>query len=226
MSKGFIIHADSWRVAIATMESANRKTGNMVQLWILSRRENPVEAVAKGTDVRVCGDCPLRGDRGKERGCYVNLGQAPLAVWRSWEAGTYPKLDHAGLTRVFRGREIRFGAYGDPVHVPLGKLSTIAGNCDGFTGYTHQWRNPALRGYRRLIMASVESMDDARKAWSLGWRTFRIGERGSRDEVLCPSGRGIECRECQLCSGTSRKAKSVWIPAHGTGKAYIQEAHR
>jgi hypothetical protein len=228
---GYIIHSDSWRIVIATMSSQNRKTGNMVQTWILNRRENPVKSIASGTDARVCGDCPLRGNRGKERGCYnrgkergcyVNVGHAPLGIWKSWKSGGYQKAESGDYGALFGGREIRFGAYGDPVHIPLPKLAAIAASCAGFTGYTHQWRNPVFRAYRQFLMASVENEKDAKKAWRAGWRTFRIADQGLAGEIECPSARGIECRDCKLCAGNSRPAKSIFIPAHGTGANFIQ----
>jgi len=219
---GYIIHSDSWRIVIATMSSQNRKTGNMIQTWILNRRENPVESLAKGTDARVCGDCPLRGNRGKERGCYVNVGQAPLGIWKSWESGGYQKAESGDYGALFNGREIRFGAYGDPVHIPLPKLAAMAASSAGFTGYTHQWRNPVFKGYRQYLMASVENERDAKTAWRRGWRTFRIAETGADGEIECPSARGVECRDCKLCAGNSRPAKSIFIPAHGVGANFIQ----
>lgn len=217
--KGYIIHADSWRVCILTLESSNRKTGNMAQLWILNRRENPVQSISEGTDSRVCGDCPLRGDGGKQRACYVNVGQAPLGVWTAWRAGSYAH----GMppAEILAGRKIRFGAYGDPVHVPLSKLQWLADHSAGWTGYSHQWRNPLLQGFRALVMASCETEADAREAWKAGWRTFRISDNAIEGEIECPSERGVQCLDCKLCAGTSRRAKSIYIPAHGTGKNFV-----
>ena len=43
-------------VAIATMQTSNRKTGNMVQTWILREDVSPVEASKAGADASVCGD--------------------------------------------------------------------------------------------------------------------------------------------------------------------------
>ena len=65
-------------VVILTMDSANRKTGNMAQVWILLENVNPVQAIADGEDYAICGNCPHRLDltTGK-RSCYVNAGQAP-----------------------------------------------------------------------------------------------------------------------------------------------------
>jgi hypothetical protein len=58
-SKGFIIDRGlspidgQPYVAILTLESSNRKTGNMAQVWIMREDINPVEAVQTGEDVTV-----------------------------------------------------------------------------------------------------------------------------------------------------------------------------
>src|ERR1044072_7826307 len=91
------------------------------------------------------------GPNGKQRTCYVNVGQAPLRIWRSYNEGSYPKLTDFS---VFEGRRIRFGSYGDPVFIPFDVLKAIAHHSAGWTGYTHQWRNPLFAAYREFIMAS------------------------------------------------------------------------
>ena len=48
-------------VVIMTMESKNRKTGNMIQVWIMRDDIDPVEAVREGDDYSICGKCPHRG---------------------------------------------------------------------------------------------------------------------------------------------------------------------
>jgi hypothetical protein len=68
--------------------SANGKTGDMVQTWILRSDMNPLEAIHAGQDSSLCGDCPLRGimqdtERGtvnRRRACHVNVHQAPLRI--------------------------------------------------------------------------------------------------------------------------------------------------
>jgi hypothetical protein len=45
-------------VGIATLESKNGKTGNMVQTWILREDMHPLEARATKADRAYCGDCP------------------------------------------------------------------------------------------------------------------------------------------------------------------------
>lgn len=203
------------------MESANTKTGNMIQTWILVKAENPVSAIKSGNDKDICFNCPLKGEKGKERGCYVNLGQAPLAVWKAYTNGKYSLLTDYS---VFSGRMVRFGAYGDPSAVPVKIWRQIAKHADGWTGYTHQWRKVTSRALSAFVMASVENENDARLAQSKGWRTFRVRSADTetaKGEVECVSEKGIECADCGLCCGNSINAKSVSIPAHGTGAKYI-----
>ena len=80
MSNGYILHEDHARVIIATgfsTPSDNRKTGDMIQIWILVRSVSPTEAIRTGLDRLICGSCVHRGHEengrhGVERTCYVN----------------------------------------------------------------------------------------------------------------------------------------------------------
>ena len=76
-------------VAILTLKSSNRKTGNMAQVWILRSDLNPVEAMSSGQDRSICGDCPHRKQDDGSRSCYVNVGQAPLSVYKGFKRGRY-----------------------------------------------------------------------------------------------------------------------------------------
>lgn len=229
---GYLIHEDAFRVVIATgfggRRSANRKTGGMVQVWVLVKASDPIQAAASGGDVAICGGCPMRGRvvRGKRvspRACYVNLGQAPLAVWRAYRRGAYPRLPSV---EVFQGLKIRWGAYGDPAFIPAPLLAAVNQVAAGWTGYTHQWRRPWMSGYRQWLMASVDSNEERIQAQAMGWRTFQVVPRGGKPEgtrpgSLCPSERGVSCADCLRCSGTASATRSVWIPAHGIGAKYV-----
>jgi hypothetical protein len=222
---GFILHEDRDRVIIATgfeSPSDNRKTGDMIQIWILVKSVSPTEAIKSGLDRLICGNCVHRGDgHGKGRSCYVNVGQAPLGIWRAWKAGNYPLLRSL---EVFTGRKVRFGAYGDPTHIPLSLALAIAGVASGHTGYTHQWRKPSLQAWRSLLMASVDSIAELVIARSLGWSTFRVGSEASVGESLCASERvGTACADCLLCAGSRNGLESVHIPPHGTGATHFKE---
>jgi hypothetical protein len=223
MSNGFVIHEDESRVIIATgfsKTSDNRKTGDMIQIWILVRSMDPVQAIKEGLDRLICGSCVHRGDgTGGERSCYVNVGQAPLGIWRAWRAGRYPTLQ---FMDCFAGRKVRFGAYGDPTHIPIGLALAIAGVSSGWTGYTHQWRKPSLQGWKQILMASVDTTAELVIARSMGWSTFRVGSEATAGEQLCASDReGTPCSVCLLCAGARGGLQSVHIPPHGTGARHF-----
>lgn len=220
-ANGYVIYKSAWIVAIATgfaRRSANVKTGNMIQVWILARNLHPVVAQQTGKDKVICGDCPARPALGGD--CYVETGKAPAAVWRAYQAGKYPELPSFEL---FNGRRVRFGAYGDPSKLPLSLLRDIAQASDGWTGYTHQWRNPLAKGYAGLLMASVDSIEEQLQAARAGWRTFRVADKGNnwrlRDEISCPAskeaGAKVTCAQCRLCAGMSKAgARSIVIQRH------------
>lgn len=207
--------------------SKNPKTGHgMLQTWILPALSSPLEAINTGADSAICGTCPLRGlvrdGKNTGRACYVQVRNAPTAIWSAWSRGRYPRYSRREHARLIRGRTIRLGAYGDPVAVPLRQWQRILPLTSGHTGYTHQWRQFA--GYRRLLMASVESADDLQRAQELGWRTFRsrlASEPILRGEFACPaskeSGKRLTCESCLACDGSGRNSSraSVSIIAHG-----------
>ena len=224
---GFILHEDSARVIIATgfeTDSDNRKTGPMIQIWILVKACDPVEAIKEGLDRLICGNCVHRGNGdGSGRSCYVNAGQAPLGIWRAWKAGRYPTLQ---FMDIFAGRKVRFGAYGDPTHIPIGLALAIAGVASGHTGYTHQWRKPSLQGWRQLLMASVDTAAELLIARSMGWSTFRVTPDLDHHtvETLCASDRvGTPCADCLACAGSRSGQRSIHIPVHGTGARHFVE---
>jgi hypothetical protein len=220
---GYVIHSDRWRVVIAVgfaNASTNRKTGPMIQIFILTRANHPVIAKQKGTDRLICYDCPIKSE------CYVETWKSPAQVWGAWGRGAYPDIKHArGGWGIFRGLGVRFGAYGDPYAIPLAKIARIAQAADSWTGYTHQHHRADAKGYKRYLMASVESVEGAAEAQARGWRTFRIGDDAAGD-ILCPAHnnknlhpsqlRGRQCIDCGLCAGSSRRAKSIFEPAHGS----------
>jgi hypothetical protein len=224
---GFILHEDFHRVIIATgfeTPSDNRKTGDMIQIWILVKAMDPVRAIKEGLDRLICGSCVHRGDgHGKDRSCYVNVGQAPLGIWRAWKAGAYLPLPSVS---VFTGRRVRFGAYGDPTHIPIGLALAIAGVASGWTGYTHQWRKPSLQAWRSILMASVDTTAELLIARSMGWSTFRVTPDTDHHtvETLCASDRsGTPCADCLACAGARGGIQAIHIPVHGKGAVHFMK---
>lgn len=217
-----------------TRGKANKKTGSLIQTYILRRDSNlnPVEASLNGEDSSICGDCPHT--KAKAGSCYVRVEQGPLIVWKAYQRGIYPRLTLAEVQEQLSGELVRLGAYGDPAAIPQAVWEIALRGAKGFTGYTHQWRTASeLRAY---CMASCDTVDEAREAQALGWRTFAVVSKEAYatrhglpvvpNSFLCPAseegGKKLTCAECLACGGTSSPNKaSVYIPVHGV--AYKQE---
>lgn len=224
-------------VAIATgfNGSDNPKTGaGLIQVYILRADIDPTLATVTGADSAICGDCVHRGKYDSEgklipstRSCYVVTFRAPRVVYGGLIRGAYDdyaNASRAALSKLFRHRQIRLGAYGDPAAVPFATWESIMAQSNGGTGYTHAWRRfPELSQW---CMASVDSDAERVQAKALGFRTFRVTQTGElsteRNEVLCPAsveaGKKTTCDACRACGGTNAKARAdIYIPAHGYG---------
>lgn len=212
-------------VVIAIEGSSNRKTGNMVQTYILRADLDPTSAVKNGADVSICGNCKHRGQHGKDRTCYVNLGQGARAVYDAFMRGLYKIVGLQVARQLGRNRMVRLGTYGDPAAVPGIVWRNLTDEAAGHTGYTHQWRTqPHLK---TLCMASTDSIAETQLAQGWGWRTFRVSmsakQRGAIRELreaTCPASaealRKLTCEQCKACSGTYRGQRgNITIAPHG-----------
>ena len=211
-------------VVIGIKKSGNRKTGRMLQTYILRADISPVVAIRSGADASICGSCPHRGivvdGRNKGRTCYVNIGQGPTGVYKAFMRGIYPACDD--IEALGEKQLVRLGTYGDPGAVPGWVWSTLIRSAVGHTGYTHQWQSrPDLRG---IVMASADSSKAASVAHAEGWRTFRVAMPNHIDrlarESICPAsaeaGKKLTCETCLACHGASSGRRgSIVIQAHG-----------
>lgn len=218
-------------VVIAQAKSGNRKTGNMVQTYILRDDMDPLAASRCGADASICGACPHRGtpthaDKGQAAGrtCYVTLMHGPLVVYKSLKLGKYDTATgHAAIAAIGAGRMVRIGTYGDGAAVPSYIWDSLCQDAAGWTAYTHQTGCDTASTDPARYMTSADNAPDAWAAWARGERTFRVISDVSAlikgKEILCPAseeaGKRTTCAACKLCAGTSIKAKSIAIVAHG-----------
>ena len=214
-------------VVIAVWSSANRKTGDMLQTYILRSDIDPRDANKYGEDESICGQCQHRGTPtldptkalAEGRTCYVTMGQGPLIVFNEFIAGKYPV---ASPRAVGAGRRVRIGTYGDGAAAPDYVWSELLSEAEGHTAYSHNGGDP------QRYMVSADTLAQAQGAWANGYRTFRVVRDVSeirKNEVLCPAskeaGHKTTCATCLLCGGASVKAKSIAIPVHGSGAVHF-----
>jgi len=214
-------------VAIATYSDRNTKTGKVLQTYIIRSDLSPLEASKSGQDFSICGDCKFRGEansdpdrkQAKNRKCYVNLGQGPTIVYKSFIRGVYPIAnDHASRVELGENRVVRLGTYGDPAAVPSHVWDQLLSECESHLAYSHQ------SGFRPdITMQSADTLAQAQAHWAKRARTFRVidslADIDKANEILCPAskeaGRRVQCVKCQLCSGlTSNSKKSIAIVEH------------
>jgi hypothetical protein len=232
-------------VGIATFKTSNDKTGNLVQTWILRADIHPQDAIDMGSDFSVCGNCPLRGriapasertkkaenrldTTNKDRCCYVLVQNAPSAIYKSYLDGQYPRLAEKHR-KLFRGKGLRLGAYGDPVAIPVenwDELDSYVVSNKRKPGYTHQWKQIQFEIWSGRLMASTHSLSENVVAHAAGWRTFRtiadVSEL-SDNEIICPAseegGSTVSCDHCGACNGRrdmSDVRRNIAIVAHGS----------
>lgn len=184
--------------------SANAKTGPMLQTWILHRDIKPSDALKSGADTAVCGECPLRNGA-----CYVNVGQAPNAIWRAYQKSKSMLRNNPDpLQKLALNRPVRLGAYGDPAAVPRSTWEALLASASGWTGYTHS-------GPASFCQESVEDPTTALDFHSRGLYTFRVKQEAEPllpGEILCPAPKGVRCIDCLLCDG---KTVNIAINVHG-----------
>ena len=233
LKQGFIIYSGpsvldgAPIVVIATIKTKNRKTGDVIQIWILREDMPPMEAVNTSADVSICGFCPRRHALGGN--CYVIPWQAPTSIYNCYKRGGYTTdVEPADLA----GYIARVGAYGDPAAVPAEVWDTWLEFVDNVLSYTHQTRmpgfDPAILGFSQ---ASADTLQQAKRFWRDGVKTYRVLnhlEQPEPEETMCPSLEGVTCADCGGCNG---KTANYAIPAHGAHSDYqklkvgiIQEA--
>lgn len=205
---------------------ANKKTGGMIQTYILRGDIAPLSALKTGDDVSICGDCKHRpANLGT---CYVAVFQGPTMVWNKYQKNGYSTLSLKQGAEWLRDGLVRLGAYGDPAAVPFEVWHSLLRYTATWTGYTHQWHLEQFQEFSEYCMASCDTLEELKQAQDKGWRTFTITQKDlatvdpmvKSKAFLCPAseeaGKKIQCESCLACSGTGgSNTASVYIPVHG-----------
>jgi hypothetical protein len=227
-------------LALAVAKSGNEKTG-------------PIATTAVGT-CRSCVDCSHKGTGS----CYFESGFRTRALNERLNAavvkqkasieriataearaidGLLTGKKRDGSNRV-TGRPLRIHVGGDAPTPEAARI--IAAAARRFTervnapsyGYTHAWRRVPRSAWKGVsILASVETLADARKALRRGYAPAIIvarfeGSKASEFEgirlIPCPAQTrdDVTCNDCRLCMDADKLVKlnaAIAFEAHGTG---------
>lgn len=214
--------------AIQYSKTKNRKLGfneNIIGTYHFG--EEQVRHINLKLDSKSCLDCPL-SHTNKSPACYTHKGYQML--------GLYSKLNKLNKyiddikpfnEEIFNSfiknlsyksiHLVRFGVYGEPIHLSIPQILKLISVSKSFTGYTHQWTKYKYQAYSNFFMASTHSKIEADIASDSGWRVFNVGLIGGA--INCPaskeSGNKSTCVKCKLCSGrTGSGNKNIYIEKH------------
>lgn len=208
--------------------STNKKTGDVPTLYIGHTKEE-----AWGS----CEGCELRGE-----GCYAWSGSVKMgaaSARRAFHNGADKSLSYALTHKNKEAKMLRISAIGDIgrcSHIQAQEIkdASISHNIP-IVGYTHHWREPSVEDkWKGFLMASCESIEDADRAVSRGWRatclvpenqdSSFVSKEGNK-VVICPAqtqakkGITLTCNDCRLCNASKSKlAPIIGFQVHGAQK--------
>lgn len=187
-----------------TVESRNRKTGNIPQGIIGADR---------GETLASCRGCQLLGN-----GCYAWRGNVNCASGSVQRRRTDPTIGAVLKTRP-DARAVRIGMIGDPAraHRPTIRraIDVIRSSGKAVLAYSHHWRRSRSSWARTAWMASCETLADADVAIRQGWRPTAIVDAATATPTVetpdghtlavCPAQRvdGVQCASCRMCDAGS-----------------------
>jgi hypothetical protein len=211
-------------VVILTYRSKNKKTGNILQVYILPDKDSPLYNLASNGGQSVCHECPLRPKPWGCGACYVQVNRDPQHVWKAFQAGRYDDGFEALNARLPKLPDtVRVGAYGDPLAVPDVVWLRLKIRFRVMLGYTHAWytTHTTLRYWR----ATCHSQPDITIARRMGWKVFVVTSSAAalrhRPHHLIPcstvTNPGTTCVECGRCNtfSTCHNPERIAIPVHG-----------
>lgn len=211
--------------------SANSKLGkgeNILTTYHFGVEQ--LELDEKGTpklsnDSTSCMDCPMSYNQGKPS-CYTHNGLQRAGIIAKLKMiakrGEIEEFDYTKFKEFVAKlskkdiKMIRFGAYGEPVLLPIQVVSELS-QLARHTGYTHQWNKPEYQLYSQYFMASTHNTFEVSIANDMGWRVFNVDIL--EGAVNCPAskeaGHKTVCSSCVLCNGAGGNSKkNIYILKH------------
>lgn len=215
------------KLSIVTQRSGNEKIG-------------PVSTTYQPTTH--CVDCPMKGN-----GCYAQHGMVAFHVRKLDENA---RASHASPVRSARqeargidalkakGQGLRLHTSGDCPTTEAAEI--VADAAERFVKrgggtpwtYTHAWRRVRRSAWGSVsVLASVETLDDARRAMKRRYAPARVVPKFAGDKawkegdvtwIPCPAQtRDVTCDNCKLCwnaTGLLQRGAGIAFEAHGAGR--------
>lgn len=218
--------------------TGNTKTGTGYAITHLLANVHPMESRREGRDAQsVCRGCDLSGN-----GCYVNpmsLGAIHRSREKYRRVGNWEEFANEVIECASFAGYLRFGNFGNPTLIPAPVVERICEELQKrkvpWTGYQRSWVSEEVQdGHRKHFMYSVMTREEMLRVVEQGGRAFwsmpeeDVAEKMAWAKsqgikaIVCPEvTNGIQCRECKLCMGASKKAAHIVMPMHGyqTAKA-------
>lgn len=220
--------SDAERIAHVVQWSANEKIGKVSTTYLATVS---------------CVDCPLKG-----AGCYAEHGMVALHKRRLDAAVRARKASPARQAQAeadgidalkARGQGLRLHTSGDcPTEESARIVADAAerfmarGGGKAWT-YTHAWRRVTRKSWGSVsILASVETLADAKRAMRRGWATARVVPTFPSDKawheggvrwIPCPAQTrdNVTCESCRLCWDDAKLrtiGAGVAFDAHGSAR--------
>ena len=236
-----------------TAKSMNTKTGNVPTLWI----GQTTEKVACSCKESGCPLLPTHkggefDDTDHENACYAWNGRVQIA-YKAILKGVQKNPDKYSVygsleLSDFSSKYIRMTGLGDPIVLTDEQWDHILSEIDRHNidyrspsrflkplGYTHGWDQDRGQKFKSHLMASCHSLEDADKAFDMGWRPavtlnsegqdFGRAIKTSKGRILlvCPhlikdesKKKVAPCNDCGWCSVLESKFQQFGIvfPSH------------
>jgi hypothetical protein len=222
------------RLSIVVQKSTNAKIG-------------PVSTTYQPTTH--CVDCPMKG-----AGCYAQTG---MVAMHTRELDKNARKSHASPARTARqeargidalkarGQGLRIHTSGDCPTTEAAQI--VADAAERFMSrgggqawsYTHAWRRVSRKSWGAVsVLASVETLADAKKASRKGWAVARVVPtfpsskawlEGDMRWIPCPAQTrdDVTCSSCRLCWNDQKLraiGAGVAFEAHGSARRRAAEA--
>lgn len=204
----------------------------------ISATMRKVGASGAGTCPSTCGMLPENGG-----GCYAGTGNVGIHSRQSGYDPTDAVAVYRFVQGLWDGATVRHHVSGDfflgsePDLPYIRSMAAAHRERPGVTGftYTHGWRQIAPVEFgdagELSVNASCESVEEAREARALGWKSVvvvvpstenrRSWKEGELHFTLCPNvTTGIGCVACRLCALKDRDTV-IAFPAHGSLKKRV-----